>query len=128
MAKKQYFGIKYPFTNISVEKYELDLNNSEHEAITSELLHLIFTPKGQRLRKPNFGTNLIKFIFETNNSDTWIGVKQEIQTSVSEWLPNVALNDVNVMVDESGTEINVRLDYSIKEGSDAYDYSIVVQI
>jgi hypothetical protein len=32
------------------------------------------------------------------------------------------------MVDESGTEINVRLDYSIKEGSDAYDYSIVVQI
>lgn len=128
MAKKQYFGIKYPFTNVSVEKYELDLNNSEHEAITSELLHLIFTPKGQRLRKPNFGTNLIKFIFETNNSDTWIGVKQEIQTSVSEWLPNVALNDVNVMVDESGTEINVRLDYSIKEGSDAYDYSIVVQI
>lgn len=128
MAKKQYFGIKYPFTNISVEKYELDLNNSEHEAITSELLHLIFTPKGQRLRKPNFGTNLIKFIFETNNSDTWIGVKQEIQSSVSEWLPNVALNDVNVMVDESGTEINVRLDYSIKEGSDAYDYSIVVQI
>jgi phage baseplate assembly protein W len=128
MAKKQYFGIKYPFTNISVEKYELDLNNSEHEAITSELLHLIFTPKGQRLRKPNFGTNLIKFIFETNNSDTWIGVKQEIQNSVSEWLPNVALNDVNVMVDESGTEINVRLDYSIKEGSDAYDYSIVVQI
>lgn len=128
MAKKQYFGIKYPFTNISVEKYELDLNNSEHEAITSELLHLIFTPKGQRLRKPNFGTNLIKFIFEANNSDTWIGVKQEIQNSVSEWLPNVALNDVNVMVDESGTEINVRLDYSIKEGSDAYDYSIVVQI
>ena len=128
MAKKQYFGIKYPFTNISVEKYELDLNNSEHEAITSELLHLIFTPKGQRLRKPNFGTNLIKFIFETNNSDTWVGVKQEIQSSVSEWLPNVALNDVNVMVDEGGTEINVRLDYSIKEGSDAYDYSIVVQI
>jgi hypothetical protein len=128
MAKKQYFGIKYPFTNVSVEKYELDLNNSEHEAITSELLHLIFTPKGQRLRKPNFGTNLIKFIFETNNSDTWVGVKQEIQASVSEWLPNVALNDVNVMVDEGGTEINVRLDYSIKEGSDAYDYSIVVQI
>lgn len=128
MAKKQYFGIKYPFTNVSVEKYELDLNNSEHEAITSELLHLIFTPKGQRLRKPNFGTNLIKFIFETNNSDTWVGVKQEIQSSVSEWLPNVALNDVNVMVDEGGTEINVRLDYSIKEGSDAYDYSIVVQI
>ena len=128
MAKKQYFGIKYPFTNVSVEKYELDLNNSEHEAITSELLHLIFTPKGQRLRMPNFGTNLIKFIFETNNSDTWVGVKQEIQSSVSEWLPNVALNDVNVMVDEGGTEINVRLDYSIKEGSDAYDYSIVVQI
>lgn len=127
MAKKQYFGIKYPFTNISVEKYELDLNNSEHEAMTSELLHLIFTPKGQRLRKPNFGTKLIKYIFDPTN-ESWSGVKQEIQSSVSEWLPNIALNDINVMVDEKGTEINVRLDYSIKEGSDAYDYSIVVKI
>lgn len=127
MAKKQYFGIKYPFTNISVEKYELDLNNSEHEAITSELLHLIFTPKGQRLRKPNFGTKLIKYIFDPSN-ESWSGVKQEIQSSVSEWLPNIALNDINVMADEKGTEINVRLDYSIKEGSDAYNYSIVVQI
>jgi phage baseplate assembly protein W len=127
MAKKQYFGIKYPFTNISVEKYELDLNNSEHEAITSELLHLIFTPKGQRLRKPNFGTKLIKYIFDPSN-ESWSGVKQEIQSSVSEWLPNIALNDINVMADEKGTEINVRLDYSIKEGSDAYDYSIVVKI
>lgn len=127
MAKKQYFGIKYPFTNISVEKYELDLNNSEHEAITSELLHLLFTPKGQRLRKPNFGTGLIKYIFEPSN-DAWTGVKKEIQSSVSEWLPNVALNDVGVMADETGKEINVRLDYSIKEGNDAYDYSVVVQI
>lgn len=127
MERKQYFGIKYPFSDMGVERYEFDLNNSEHEAITSELLHLVFTPKGQRLRKPNFGTNLIRYIFNPS-SEVWTGVKQEIQSSVSEWLPNVALNDINVMADETGTKINVRLDYSVKEGFDSYDYSVVVEI
>ena len=62
------------------------------------------------------------------SSEVWTGVKQEIQSSVSEWLPNVALNDINVMADETGTKINVRLDYSVKEGFDSYDYSVVVEI
>lgn len=127
MANKQYFGIKYPFTDRCVERYEFDLNNSEHEKMTSELLHLIFTPKGQRLRLPNFGTNLVKFIFEAT-SDSWAGVKEEIQETVNEWLKDIILNDINILASEDGREIKVKVDYTIKEGIDSYDYSIVVDL
>ena len=127
MANRQYFGIKYPFTDDCVERYELDLNNTEHQKMTSDLLHLIFTPKGQRIRRPSFGTGLIKYIFG-HSTDVWNGVKQEIQTSVNEWLENVVLDDINVLADEEGREINVIINYTIKEGSDDFNYTVKVTI
>lgn len=127
MANRQYFGIKYPFTDNCVERYEFDLNNTEHEKMTSDLLHLIFTPKGQRIRRPSFGTDLIKYIYRPS-SEVWSGIKQEIQTAVNEWLDNIVLNDINVLADQQGRQVNVRLDYTIKEGSDDFNYSIVVEI
>lgn len=128
MVIKQYFDIKYPFTNDGIEKYELDLNKSQKEKVTSDLLHLIFTPKGQRLRLPNYGTDLIKYIFEPNEAETWDGVKREIRDSVTAWISNVTLNDIQVMASENGNEIYVRIDYSVTEGNYVYKNSIAVEI
>lgn len=128
MNKKQYFGLKYPFTNDSFEKYEFDLNRSPKDKIASDLLHLIFTPKGQRLRHPDYGTDLIKYIFEPNDTSSWAGIKKEIQDSVLTWVQGVTLNDVQVMADEKGNQIYVRVDYSVKEGNYVYNNSIAVEI
>ena len=128
MVSKQYFDIKYPFTTDGMEKYESDLNKSEKEKVASELLHLIFTPKGQRLRLPNYGTDLIKYIFEPNDSDAWEAIKGEIRDSVSAWIDGVTLNDIQVMASESGNEIYVRIDYSVKDGNYEYKNSLAVEI
>ena len=128
MIKKQYFDFKYPFTNDCMEKYEFDLNNNQRERVASDLLHLIFTPKGQRLRLPDYGTNLIQYIFEPNDESIWPEVKKEIQDTVRKWIYGVDLNDIQVMASEDGTEIYVRVDYSVTEGSLTYNNSIAVEI
>lgn len=128
MIKKQYFDFKYPFTNDCMEKYEFDLNNNQRERVASDLLHLIFTPKGQRLRLPDYGTNLIQYIFEPNDESIWPEVKQEIQDTVRKWIYGVDLNDIQVMASEDGTEIYVRVDYSVTEGNLTYNNSIAVEI
>lgn len=128
MIKKQYFDIKYPFTNDCMEKYEFDLNNNQRERVASDLLHLLFTPKGQRLRLPDYGTNLIQYIFEPNDESIWPEVKQEIQDTVRKWIYGVDLNDIQVMASEDGTEIYVRVDYSVTEGNLTYNNSIAVEI
>ena len=128
MKKKQYFDFKYPFTNDCMEKYEFDLNNNQRERVASDLLHLIFTPKGQRLRLPDYGTNLIQYIFEPNDKSIWPEVKQEIQDTVRKWIYGVDLNDIQVMASEGGTEIYVRVDYSVTEGNLTYNNSIAVEI
>ena len=128
MIKKQYFDFKYPFTNDCMEKYGFDLNNNQRERVASDLLHLIFTPKGQRLRLPDYGTNLIQYIFEPNDESIWPEVKQEIQDTVRKWIYGVDLDDIQVMASEDGTEIYVRVDYSVTEGNLTCNNSIAVEI
>lgn len=128
MAQKQYFDIKYPFTNDDFERYELDMNVSQKERITSDILHVLFTPKGQRLRMPTFGTDLIKYIFDPNDSMSWAGIKKEIQETVSRWVSGVKLNNIEVLSTEDGTQVYVRVDYSVQEGNNIYNNSIAVEL
>ena len=88
---EQFYGIKYPFSEDSEMLTFLDLNESEEESVKSMLLHIIFTPKGQRLRKPEFGTQLMYFLFEPNDNDTWDSIKEDIRRQVSLYLPQVFL-------------------------------------
>jgi phage baseplate assembly protein W len=125
---KQYFDIKYPFTNEGFEKFEFDLNSSPLDRVTSDLLHLLFTPKGQRLRKPDFGTDLIRFIFNPSDTKEWDSVRSSIQDTVTKWIRGVVLNDIEVMASEDGRSIYVKVMYTVSEGRNSYDRSIVVEI
>ena len=92
-------------------------------------MHIVFTPKGQRIRNPEFGTDLIKFIFEPNDKITWESVKNEVTESVKRWATNISLNDIQIVKNEEDeSEIYVRLDYSVSEGNKVTNDSVVVQV
>ena len=129
MAKKQFFNIKYPFTNSGGENYFLDLNSDSLGKARSDLMHLVFTPKGQRLRDPNFGTNLIKYIFDQNESLTWSKIESEIKLAVSYYLPYIVLDKIQIAQNEElATEIFVRLDFTVKMGPKTVTDSIITTI
>ena len=129
MAKRQYFGIKYPFRSDDFEHFFLDANKDMKDKVRSQLMHIVFTPMGQRIRCPEFGTDLIKFIFEQNDGTTWEAVKTEVSESVRRWATNISVNDIQVVKNEEDeSEIYVRLDYSVTEGNKVTSDSIVVQI
>lgn len=129
MAKRQYFGLKYPFTRNDFQKFFVDANMTEKDKVRSQIMHVIFTPKGQRIRMPEFGTDLIRYIFSPSDSESWEGVKNEITTAVQRFVPNVVLNDIRVVQSEDErAEIFVRMDYSVKEGNKITNDSIITQI
>ncbi len=129
MDKRQYFGIKYPFKSDGFQNFYLDANSSTKEKVRSQLMHIVFTPKGQRIRNPEFGTDLIKFIFEPNDSITWEAVKNEVSDSVRRWATNININDIQIVKNEENeAEIYVRLDYSVSEGNKVTNDSVVVQV
>ena len=127
--KQQYFGIKYPFTSDGFQKFYVDVNENMKDKVRSQLMHIVFTPKGQRLRLPSFGTDLIKFIFGQDDSVTWEAVKNEISDSVRMWANNININDIQIVKNEEDeSEIYVRLDYSVTMGNKKTNDSIVVRV
>lgn len=117
MEKKESFGIKYPFQKESEDKRYFDINQDYKEKIRSDIAHLIFTPKGQRYRRPDFGTNLVKYIFEPNDTVSWDAIKEDITEQVKKYIPNVKFNNINVLKDEeTGNHLYVEIEYSIVKG------------
>ena len=92
------------------------MNESMIEGVKSKLLHLILTPKGQRLRHPEFGTGLIKFIFEPNDGTTWNLIKEEIRKQVALYIPEVVFDDINIHHNlEEANSIYIEVDYSVND-------------
>jgi phage baseplate assembly protein W len=98
MANGKYININYPFKD-SKKGLFLDLNSDDNQAIKADLLHLILTRKGQRLYKPDFGTDLMKFIFEPEDGMTLNAIKEEIKNVVKIYLPSLNLDEI--LIEES---------------------------
>lgn len=129
MSKKQFFGIKYPFTSQDSENYFIDVNKSIKDKVRSILMHVIFTPKGQKLRDPEFGTDLIKYIFDQNDSISWSSVKDEVSEMVKKYANGVTINNISILKNnDENSEIFVRLDYSITNGFNEVKDSIVTKL
>lgn len=113
----QFYGIKYPFSEESELLTFFDLDETKLDGIRSKILHIIFTPKGQRLRHPEFGTDLIKYIYEPNDSITWDAIKEEIRKQVSRYLPEVIFNNISILQnpEENDHAIFVEVDYSVQD-------------
>lgn len=129
MAKKQFYDIKYPFISQDEERYFVDLNQDMKSKIKSMLIHLIFTPKGQKIRDMEFGTNLVRFIYEVNDNETWENVKNEIKMVVRKYIDNVEINDISILpIENDINDIFVRLDYSIINGKRIETDSLITKI
>ena len=126
---KQYYGIKFPFTANNLDGFFLDLNEKIEDKVASEILHTILTPKRSRIRKPEFGTNLAKFLFEPNDEQTWESVKSEVMEAVSTYVANTTLNDIEVKSPEEDPEsIYLDLRYTVTKGLKTENNRMVVKI
>ena len=128
MAKRQHYGITFPITAKSFEKTLLDLNLNEADGIKSQIMHLIFTPIGQRLRKPLFGSKLIQFIFNPNDSQTWGDVVRDIKEMISNNIPNCNINDISVSEVEDGLGLVADIKYTVEQNGVEYQDEIITEL
>jgi len=102
------YNIKFPINdNLSTNTY-FQMTQVTKEAFSSDLLLLLLTQKGERYYEPDYGTNLIKFIFEPNDSLTATDVEQEIRETVSTYIPALKITNIafNWNIDDQGAKIS----------------------
>lgn len=129
MAKTQKYGIKYPFTSDNDDEVYIDVNKTYEDSIKSRVLHVVFTPKKQRLRMPNFGSDLIKYIFNPEDGLTFNDLRMTLKSDIEAYVPEVIFDDINIYDDpdnEHGKIVDVG--YSIKKGNETEKYNVAVRI
>ena len=92
-----------------------DLNLTRHDLVKSLLMHCLFTPKGQRLRSPNFGSRLIQYIWDPSDGDSWGDIVSEAKDMINTWVPYCKLQDIEVEETDNGLGVRLITKYTVKE-------------
>jgi len=115
MAEK-FINIRFPFKD-SLKGFFVEMNQTDNEAIKSDLMHLILTQKGERLYNPEFGTNLLKFIFEPNDGTTFGDIRREITDTVKKYIPELQIDEVVIETPETNEYAAIiTIDYTVTDG------------
>jgi phage baseplate assembly protein W len=126
MANGKFININYPFKD-SLKGFFLDLTETDAKAIKADLLHLLLTRKGQRLYNPEFGTRLLEYIYEPYDELTFSEVREEIDTAVKTYLPQVNLDNLTVEPSPlSEYAVLVTIEYTITDN--LFELSEIIQI
>jgi phage baseplate assembly protein W len=101
-------GVNIPFTSPSVFQSNYQTKN----ALKNNLINFFLTNPGERLLNPTFGGGLRAFIFEKIRANNLEFLKEDIETKIINYFPQIIINELNV----SGNDktVNVVLKYSIK--------------
>ena len=111
----RYINIDFPFKD-SPQGFYINLNSDDQRAIKADLMHLLLTRKGQRLYNPDFGTNLLRYIFEPNDGFTLGDITEDVKATVKKYLPSLIINNLTVTPSEENEYVSViRIDYTVTD-------------
>lgn len=116
------YNIKFPLDDDVTQNTYFLMSRVTKEALSSDLLLLLLTQKGERYYEPDYGTDLLKFIFEPNDNLTASDVEQEIKRTVSLYIPALTINSIsfNLKKDDNGqpiseNQLNVNIKFTYSE-------------
>ncbi len=115
-------NIKFPLNdNVTTNTY-FQMSSITKDALSSDLLLLLLTQRGERYYEPDYGTNLLKYVFEPSDSLTSSDIEQEIKRVVSLYIPALKIDSVtfNKLVDDEGnpiseSQLNVNIKFTYSE-------------
>lgn len=88
------YNIKFPLEdNISKNSF-FQMNSVTKDALASNLMLLLLTERGERYYMPDYGSNLLQFIFEPKDGQTILDVKEEIKQTVSKYISQLNINEI----------------------------------
>lgn len=101
-------------------KFPYQYNNLGHTADTSDDEHIrilieqvLFTSPGERVNRPDFGSGLLKLVFEPNSSEMAATTQFLVQGSLQQWLGQlIEINAVQVNAIDAVLEVVVN--YTIR--------------
>ena len=122
LDKNIAIGVSIPFNAGGV----FNSTYSTKDQIKSNIINLFLTKKGERIENPEFGTDINKLLFENINDDILSNLKEELYDSVSKFIPNITILDINIT---SGVDINtIYIETQYKLNISGQQDNIIIQL
>ena len=102
-------GINIPFNGSAV----FNSTYLTKDAIKANLINYFLTNKNERYLNNDFGANIKAFIFEQISNDSLVFLKDDIQTKINQYFPNIEVNNLEVTQFQDTNIVNISLNYSI---------------
>ena len=102
-------GINIPFNGSAV----FNSTYLTKDDIKANLVNYFLTNKNERYLNNDFGANIKVFIFEQINNDSLAFLKDDIQTKINQYFPNIEVNNLEVTQFQDTNIVNISLNYSI---------------
>lgn len=112
-------AIDYPFTyrkssdgnNISTVAYTTDFK----QIWQNRILLVLGTRPGERIMRPDFGSNLYTVLFESQSNALSIA-NSSINDAFAAWLPDLSLKQINPSFDQSTNTLTINILYGLPNG------------
>lgn len=117
------YNVKFPLRDDTPKNKYLQMTQITKDALGSNLLLLLLTQKGERYYEPDYGTNLLKYIFEPRDGITISEIEKEIKDTVALYIPSLTIDKIRfqqIKDDDTGEEIpenqlNVKIEFTYSE-------------
>lgn len=103
--------LPHPFTSQISRVVDVD-------AVKQSLRNLILTNKYERLRNPDFGGNIRRYLFEPYMPTTAIEIKQEIEDMIDRFEKRVRVIEVDVQDDIERNAISITIIFGIRQATE----------
>ena len=102
-------GVNLPFNAANV----FQSTYTTKEAVKNNLINYFLTNTGEIYLNPSFGANLRAFIFEQITEGNLDGLKQDIQSKIGLYFPNVLVASLELTSSPDYNEVTMTLKYNI---------------
>ena len=113
-------GLRMPF-----EKAETGLFGTTETTLEQaghNIKNLLLTAKGERVMQPDFGSNLRALLFEQEDENLNVDIKETIQETMSTWLPYINISSVDITQNEKiPNQMKVDIDFSLNYEPDRFN-------
>lgn len=114
MSNNEFLGAGWAFP--------LDVDENGHvklarydESIRQSIWMILSTSPGERIMRPNFGSNLQDLVFQVNNASLAGAAASAVREALTLWEPRIDLLDVNVFADKTHPNLlHIEISYQVR--------------
>ncbi len=123
MNKKTFLGTGWSFPpSFEQANYRLSLNSEENN-INQSINLVLQTPRGSRSLLPDFGSDLLNFLFRKIDASLQEEIIQSVKTTLLNDEPRISVNDVQVaFITDGAATVSVTIYYTIKKTNTRHNH------